>query len=126
MRRIYVAKVRASLNDPPRSEKANGPDISGILDAISNEVARECSAICDGINAEFAARAEHARKYLPRHRVVSTISALNLERQAKLRQARDEAEAKRHSRQKEAISQVPREPNRPEWNQNNLSGPRPR
>jgi hypothetical protein len=77
-------------------------ELDQILSAIADEVNRHCAAVCDGVNMDFAARADHARKFLPRNQVAAALAAIKQARQAALAYARAEANARLKARRREA------------------------
>jgi hypothetical protein len=77
-------------------------ELDQILSAIAEEVIRHRATVCDGINKDFAARADHARRFLPRNQVAAALAAIKQARQAALAYARAEANARLKARQREA------------------------
>jgi hypothetical protein len=55
-----------------------------LLDAIAADVHKVASAARDGVITEFAARAAHARKHLPRNQVAAALNGIAEARRAAL------------------------------------------
>jgi hypothetical protein len=90
--------------DAPGDSGGDNLELGQILSAIAEEVGRHCAAVCDGINADFAARAAHARKALPRSQVAGALQALKQARQAALALARQTARTELQGRKQTAIT----------------------
>jgi hypothetical protein len=90
--------------DAPGDSGGDNLELGQIISAIAEDVGRHCAAVCDGINADFAARAAHARKFLPRSQVAGTLQALKQARQAALALARQTARSELQGRKQTAIA----------------------
>jgi len=60
------------------------PELGSLLDAIAADVHKTASAARDGVIVEFAARAAHARKHLPRNQLSAALKEIAEARKAAL------------------------------------------
>jgi hypothetical protein len=79
-------------------------DLAALLDAIADDVQRHASAARDGVLADFAARAAHARKHLSRNLLTATLAAIRQQRKAALALIGRNAALERAGRREAAIA----------------------
>jgi hypothetical protein len=75
-----VAGIDAGSEDP--REDSDG--LGALLASIADDVQHRATATRDGVIADFAGRAMHARKHLSRHLLAATLAALKEQRKAAL------------------------------------------
>jgi len=86
-----------------RDERPEGPDdnseLNGILDAIASDVWMRCGAVCSAITADFGARMQQARRYLPKDQAAAAVAVLSRARKAAIKAAREMAKSEVKSAQ---------------------------
>lgn len=97
----------------PDYSDAENIELAQILSAIAEDVQRHCVAVCQGIEAQFAARLICARKTLPRSQIAGALAALIAERQAALAAARQQARIELFARSQAVKALYGRRPPRP-------------
>ena len=75
-----IAGIGAQSEDP--REDSDG--LGALLASIADDVHHRATAARDGVIADFAGRAMHARKHLSRHLLAATLAALKEQRKAAL------------------------------------------
>jgi hypothetical protein len=88
-------------------------ELGQILSAIAEEVQGHCAAVCQGIEAQFAARLICARKTLSRNQIAGALAAICAQRQAALAAARRQAKIELFARSQAAKHLCSRRPPRP-------------
>ncbi len=78
------ASPRRPILHADRGQSEDDPEIGALLDSIAADVHRAASAARDGVIAEFAARADHARRHLPRNQLSAALKAMTEARKAAL------------------------------------------
>lgn len=107
---------------------AGGDELGVLLAAIADEVHRHASAAREGILADFAARAAHARKHLPRNLLAATLASIKQQRKAALALISRNASLEIAGRRKAAIAAFgkDRSGKRPRGPQTNAHNPAPK
>ena len=90
--------------DATEDSGGENSELGQILSAIAEEVNRHCAAVCAGINADFAGRAAHARRTLPRGQIAAALQAFKQARKAALELARQAARIELQGRKEAAIA----------------------
>jgi hypothetical protein len=103
---------------------AQDTELGAILGGIAEEVHQIAVAVRAGIMADFAARAAHARKHLPRHLIAGALAAIRQARGAALAVARQNTKAELQGRKKAAVA-TRRRPRRNRAKPTDQSPPRP-
>jgi hypothetical protein len=97
--------VTTGRADPAPSEyEAGDGELGLLLGAIAEDVHQITAAVRAGILADFAARAAHARRHLPRHQIADALAAIKQARAAALAVAGQNAKAELQGRKKAAIA----------------------
>jgi hypothetical protein len=65
-------------------QQVTDAELGSLLDAIAADVHKTSSAARDGVMTEFAARAGHARKHLPRSQLAAALKEIEQARKAAL------------------------------------------
>jgi hypothetical protein len=78
-------------------------ELGNLLAAISDEVQRMASAMCQAIAAEYGGKIAYAHRSLPRDQVAGAVSALKAARQAALALARQAAATEMAGRREAAV-----------------------
>jgi hypothetical protein len=122
-RSITAASQPADRSGDLRSSEvgASGPgnsdgenvELGQALSAIAEQVNQQCAAVCQGIEAQFAARQAFARKSLPKNQIAGALATISAERRAALAVARQQAKMELFGRSRAAKSLYRRQPRRP-------------
>lgn len=124
-----IFPVRPVATEIQTEDTVGGSDELGILlGAIADEVHRHAAAAREGISADFAARASHARKHLSRNLLMATLAAIKEQRKAAMALIGRNAALEIAGRSKAAIDALGKNPSRRSKRgpQSNSSDPAPK